>query len=79
VVDKEGKEVRTTRIYSSEIGKTFSKVQGTTAKYKLKGNELYVRATVTANKPPVDPSFDGQRAQAWLQPVGWEKHVESGK
>lgn len=79
VVDKEGKEVRTTRVYSSEIGKTLAKATGTTAKYKLKGNELYVRATVTANKPPADPSFEGQRAQAWLQPVGWEKHVESGK
>lgn len=77
VVDKEGKPVRTSRTYSSEIGKTLAKVAGTSARYRMKGNELYVRATVTASKPPADPVFDGQRAQAWLQPVGWEKHTAS--
>ena len=40
--------------------------------YRLKGNELYVRAVVTSNKPHQDPSFKDQFQQAWTQPVGWE-------
>jgi hypothetical protein len=39
----------------------------------MKGNELYVRATITSDQPPVDPSFENQLQQAWTQPVGWQK------
>jgi hypothetical protein len=74
-VGKDGKPIRATRRYSGEIGQTLAKVKGTKASYKLTGKELYVRATITANKPPRDPSYEGQMQQAWVRPVGWEKHV----
>ena len=70
-VDKEGKPIRATRKYSGEIGKTLATVEGPSASYKLTGKELYVRATITSDKPPADPSFSGQRQQAWVQPVGY--------
>lgn len=70
-IDKDGKPIRATRKYSGEIGKTLAKVDGTTAHYRLTGKELYVRATITSNKPHVDPSFPDQRQQAWVQPVGF--------
>ncbi len=70
-LDKDGKPIRATRKYSGEIGKTLSKVEGTTATYKLTGQELYVRATVTSDKPHPDPSFKSQTEQAWVQPVGY--------
>jgi hypothetical protein len=74
-VGKDGKPIRATRRYSGEIGKTLAQVKGTTASYQLTGKELYVRATITANKPPRDPSYEGQMQQAWVQPVGWQKYV----
>jgi len=56
---------------SKEIGKVFARVSATTASYRLSGDELYVRAVVTSSKPHPNPSFSGQREQAWTQPVGW--------
>jgi hypothetical protein len=47
-------------------------VDGLRPRYQLSGKELYVRAVVTSSHPPEDPSFEGQKAQAWTQPVGWE-------
>ncbi len=35
--------------------------------YRLKGNELYVRAVVTSDKPHQDPSYKDQFQQAWNQ------------
>lgn len=54
------------------IGKVVKSVSGLEADYSLQGNELFVRAVVTANIAPVNPSFKGQRQQAWTQPVGWK-------
>lgn len=54
------------------IGKNVKSVSGLSGEYQLQGNELYVRAVVTANIPPVNPSFKGQKQQAWTQPVGWK-------
>ncbi|WP_237607179.1 PHP domain-containing protein [Roseimaritima sediminicola] len=59
-------------IDEDRIGVVVKTVEGTAAEYRLKGNELYVRAVVTSSAPPADPSFEGQRKQAWTQPVGWE-------
>ena len=55
------------------IGVVAAKVQGRKARYKLTGRELYVRAIITSSAEPVDPSWNGQRKQAWTQPVGWLK------
>ncbi len=44
---------------------------GLTPSYQLTGRELYVRAVVSSDRPPPDPVYEGQREQAWTQPVGW--------
>jgi hypothetical protein len=75
VVDEQGREVRTTRRYSSEIGQVLARVEGTKAEYQLTGKELYVRAVVTSSRAPENPSFENQKEQAWTQPVGWQKHI----
>ncbi len=75
-VDKAGKPLRVSRKYSGEIGQVLATRQGSSAEYTLTGKELYVRAVVTSSLPPADPSFEGQRQQAWTQPVGWEWVLE---
>jgi hypothetical protein len=74
--DKNGKPLRASRRYSGEVGQVLAKSQGATARYTLTGKELYVRAVVTSSKPPLDPSFAGQKQQAWTQPIGWESMFE---
>ena len=71
-LDKSGNPVRASRRYSDQVGQELKTVEGLKASYQLTGSELYVRAAVTSSKPPHDPSFAGQREQAWTQPVGWE-------
>lgn len=51
----------------------FATREGLTASYRLTGEELYVRARVTSSLAPHDPSYEGQRQQAWTQPVGWRE------
>lgn len=69
---KAGKPRRVTGNYSNQIGEVLKSVEGLTPAYEFTGDELYVRAAVISSKPPRDPSFAGQRQQAWTQPVGWE-------
>jgi hypothetical protein len=71
-VDSAGKPLRVSRKYSNEVGQVLSTVEGLRAEYKLTGEELYVRAVVTSSQEAADPSFPGQKQQAWTQPVGWE-------
>ncbi len=54
-------------------GKVLATHTGPAATYALTGDELYVRATITASLPAANPSFEGQKRQAWTQPVGWRK------
>lgn len=70
-LDKTGKPLRVSQKYSKEIGKVLATAEGLKARYELTGKELYVRAVVTSSKSPADPSWEGQRQQAWTQPVGW--------
>jgi hypothetical protein len=77
VLNEKGEEVRATQRYSDQIGKVLSTVKGTKAEYQLTGDELYVRAVVTSSRGPENPSFEGQKEQAWTQPVGWEKRLTS--
>jgi hypothetical protein len=61
------------RKYSADVGKVLASVRGTSATYRLTGNELYVRAAVRSNKPRANPGGDDAiQQQAWCQPVGWE-------
>lgn len=73
VEGKDGKPLPVTQRYSDDVGKVLATVEGTKARYELTGEELYVRAVVTSSLPPENPSFHDQKAQAWTQPVGWEK------
>ena len=43
--------------------------------YRLRGDELYVRARVTSSMDHPNPSYAGQKEQAWTQPVGWKKVI----
>jgi hypothetical protein len=69
VVGKDGKTLHTTHRYSPEIGASLGKVQGTSARYDFKGDEIYVRATVTSSGMHPNPSEVGDFKQAWVQPV----------
>lgn len=69
VLDKNGKEMSATRRYSKDIGKVFATHQGTSAEYKFRGNEIYVRARVTSSRQHPNPSEVDDFEQAWIQPV----------
>ena len=75
VEGKDGKPLAVTQRYSDDVGKVLATVEGVEARYVLTGEELYVRAVVTSSLPPENPSFPDQKAQAWTQPVGWEKWI----
>ena len=75
VTDEDGKPLRTTQRFSDDIGRVLATEEGTNPRYQLTGDELYVRAMVTSSAPAVNPSFEGQRRQAWTQPVGWENLI----
>jgi hypothetical protein len=47
--------------------------------YRLRGDELYVRARVTSSRDHPNPSYSGQKEQAWTQPVGWKKVISGGE
>lgn len=73
VTDAEGRKLPVTERYSDDVGAVLATVEGPVASYHLTGDELYVRAVVTSDQPPENPSFPNQRAEAWTQPIGWEK------
>jgi hypothetical protein len=73
VLDEAGKELHATRQYSPEIGQVLARVEGLEASYGLSGDELYVRATISSSQPPDRPVYEGQKRQAWTQPIGWKK------
>lgn len=77
VTTPDGRPLPVTQRYSDEVGQVLATAQGAQAVYRLTGKELYVRAVVTASKPPENPSFTDQRAQAWTQPVGWDHRLPS--
>jgi hypothetical protein len=78
-VDAEGKPMRASRRYSADVGKTFATVEGTTPSYTLRGEEMYVRATITSSAGADRPAYEGQKKQAWTQPVGWELRPKNSK
>lgn len=58
---------RVTQRYSSEVGAVLATVEGDSASYLFKGDELYVRARVTSSKLKADPYVRGEFEQAWTQ------------
>lgn len=69
VLDEDGKEMRTTRRYSAEVGAVLAEVKGATAVYRLNGDEIYVRARVTSSRLKRNPGWEGELEVAWVQPV----------
>ncbi|MBX7210428.1 MAG: hypothetical protein K1X78_19110 [Verrucomicrobiaceae bacterium] len=59
--------------YTADVGKVLAKSDSLTPEYQMTGAELFVRATITSTKKPVNPVWDTQTEQAWTQPAGWEK------
>lgn len=55
------------------IGEVFATIEGTTATFTYPEDALYVRATVTSTRKHPNPSYEGQKEQAWIQPVGWQR------
>ncbi len=55
--------------YDDSVGAVLAVVDGDEACYEMRGDEYYVRAVVTADRAVDNPVYDGQRAQAWTQPV----------
>jgi hypothetical protein len=64
-----GEPLPVTRKYSRDIGQVLAEVSGTRAVYRLRGDELYVRAKVTSSKPKANPYAVGEVEVAWVQPV----------
>lgn len=49
------------------IGEVFAEVNGNSASFTAPEDALYLRATVTSSRRHPNPSFEGQREQAWVQ------------
>ncbi|MAE63514.1 MAG: hypothetical protein CMJ18_04520 [Phycisphaeraceae bacterium] len=69
VVDADGRTVRTTASYSDEVGSVFAETDDLAPTYRFEGDELYVRAVVTSDEDHHNPSWPGQKTQAWTQPA----------
>lgn len=71
--DDAGQPLHATRTYSDDVGAVLATATGTEPTYRLRGDELYVRAVVTSSVPHPDPSLAEQFQQAWTQPIGWQE------
>lgn len=69
VLSASGQTLRATRRYSSDIGATLATIEGASASYVLRGDELYVRARVTSSKVKIGSSVAGEFERAWTQPL----------
>ena len=58
---------------ADKIGIVLAEKVGTDVVFEIPDDVLYVRAVITSDQSPRDPSFEGQFKQAWTQPVGWRK------
>jgi hypothetical protein len=67
--DRQGKPIEITRRYSKDVGKVLAEVKGTEPSYKLKGDELYVRAKVISSKKKEPAQTVSETEAAWIQPV----------
>jgi hypothetical protein len=58
-----------TRRYSPDIGTVLAQVEGASARYNLKGDELYVRAKVISSKAMPNSPGTTEVETAWTQPL----------
>ena len=68
VLDPAGEQVRTTRVYSEQIGQVLSETDDLSPSYTFEGHELYVRAVVTSDVAHLNPTAEGDFEKAWSQP-----------
>lgn len=66
--DKSGRTLPHRR-YSKDVGAVLSEVKGTSGRYTLKGDEIYVRAKVISSKKKVNGSVAEEYECAWTQPI----------
>lgn len=66
VVDEKGDTL--SRRYSDEVGEVLAEVRGASASYRIRGDELYVRAKIVSSKPKVRGYRQGEMEVAWTQP-----------
>jgi hypothetical protein len=69
VTDAAGNWLRVTHRYSDDIGTVLAEVSGTSPSYRLKGDELYVRAKIISTKVKANPYMEGEVEVAWTQPL----------
>jgi hypothetical protein len=69
VLGEKGETLHTTRRYSKDVGRMLATVEGTSASYTFKGDELYVRARIISSKPKAEAPAPDETEQAWTQPV----------
>lgn len=72
-VDHDGKPLRVSRRYDQGMGRILGSHRGKSASYRMKGDEVYVRAVIETTRPPLS---SGHRQRAWTQPVGWDRWVK---
>ncbi|MEZ5432298.1 MAG: hypothetical protein R3F31_14205 [Verrucomicrobiales bacterium] len=65
--------IGTRRAADAPVGEVFASKTGASVDFDLPEDALYGRITITASVPHGNPSFEGQKKQAWTQPVGWEQ------
>ncbi len=63
------KPPRSVYSYSEDIGEVLARVNGPDAEYKVRGDELYVRARVVSTRRHGNPFADGDVEMAWTQPI----------
>ena len=63
------KKTRPHHRYSKDVGAVLAEVQGPTATYTLRGDEIYVRARVISSKAKVNGSVADEYEMAWTQPL----------
>lgn len=68
-VDEKGSVMRTTRLYSDAVGEVLGEAEGLRPSYEFAGDELYVRAVVTGDRPHPEATVPGDTLKAWTQPV----------
>ena len=64
-----GAKLRVTHRYSDDIGQVLATVKGANATYRLKGDELFVRAQVISSKAQKNAITPNATEMAWTQPV----------
>ncbi|HVR34593.1 MAG TPA: hypothetical protein VMS21_01950 [Methylomirabilota bacterium] len=63
-----GEALRVTHRYSDDVGTLLAEVEGAAPQYRIRGDELYVRAKVISSRLKENPYHAGEFEQAWTQP-----------